>query len=60
MHLLSVSGGIPLVDAHAPVVLELANHCRQAKIYGMFKLWEKTNQMNKISILKLIDLNSLI
>ena len=32
MHLLSVRDGIPLiVDAHGPVGLELANHCRQPK-----------------------------
>ena len=32
MHLmLSVWDGIPVVDAHAPAGLELANHCRQQK-----------------------------
>ena len=31
MHLLSAWDGTPTVDAHAPVGLELANHCRQPK-----------------------------
>ena len=29
MHLLSVWDGTPIVDAHAPIGLEVANHCRQ-------------------------------
>ena len=57
MHLLSVSGGIPLVDAHAPVELEPANHCRLAKSLNCGK---KTNPVNRISTLKLINLNYLI
>jgi hypothetical protein len=41
---LSAWEGIPIrVDAHTPVGLELANHCRQPKT---FKLWEKTHRMS--------------
>ena len=41
MRLLSAWVGTPLVDAYAPVGLELAKHCRQPK---NLKLWVTTRK----------------